>query len=83
VNITFYTPDGTTRSRDYDFDLKDKNGNWLGEQKNGVWQNKLPVRKGMTIYEKGICKVRVENKYSKYELPGVTGVGLVAGKSRP
>jgi len=82
VNITFYTPDGTTRSRDYDFDLKDKEGNRLGDSNDGVWKIKLPVRRDMTIYEKGICKVRVENKYSKYELPGVAEVGLTARKSR-
>ncbi|NOX87112.1 MAG: gliding motility lipoprotein GldH [Chlorobi bacterium] len=83
VNITFYTPDGTTRSRDYDFDLKDKEGNWLGIQRDGLWKVELPVRKEMPVYEAGICKVRVENKYSKFELPGVASVGLIAKKSTP
>ncbi len=81
VNITFYTPDGTTRSRDYDFDLKDKAGNWIGNQSNGLWKTELPIRKEMPIYEAGICKVRMENKYSKFELPGISSIELIARKA--
>jgi gliding motility-associated lipoprotein GldH len=81
VNVTFYMPDGATRSRDYDFDLKDENGNWLGEGMGELWDIEFPLHKEMAFNKPGICKVRVENKNSKYETPGIVEVGLVVKKS--
>ncbi|HDO26915.1 MAG TPA: hypothetical protein ENH02_02250 [Bacteroidetes bacterium] len=82
VDITFYTPDGTTRSRDYDFNLKDKAGNRKGEKSGDRWQVDLPVRKDLSFNKTGICKVRIENKYSKMETPGIVELGLTVNKSK-
>ena len=82
VNITFYLPDGSMRSRDYDFMLKDEEGNWIAEGLGELWDIELPIRKEMLFNKAGICKVRIENKHSKYEMPGVIEVGLVVKKSQ-
>jgi len=81
VDITFYTPDGTTRSRDYDFNLKDRAGNWKGDKRGDRWHVVLPIRKDLLFNETGICKVRVENKYSKMETPGIVELGLAVRKN--
>ena len=82
VNITFYTPDGATRSRDYDFDLKDADGNWLADGMGELWDIEFPIRKEMMFNNDGICKVRVENIHSKYDMPGVIEVGLIVKESK-
>lgn len=81
VNITIYTPDGTMRSRDYDFDLKDENGNWLAKGLGELWDIELLIRKEMLFNKNGVCKVRIENKHSKYEMPGIMEVGLIVRES--
>jgi gliding motility-associated lipoprotein GldH len=82
VNITFYSPDGEMRSRDYDFKLKDEEGEWLSEGMGELWDIELPIRKGMPFYAGGKCKIRVENKYSKYDTPGIIEVGLIVKESK-
>ncbi len=81
VNVTFYTPDGATRSRDYDFDLKDENGKWLADGLGDLWDIDFPIRKEMQFNKSGICKVRIENIHSKYDMPGVIEIGLIVKKS--
>jgi len=81
VDITFYTPDGTTRSRDYDFNLKDEAGNWKGDQSGDRWHVVLPIRKELPINENGTCRVRIENKYSKMQTPGIVELGLNVSRS--
>lgn len=82
VNVTFFTPDGATRSRDYDFDLKDENGKWLADGLGELWDIELPIRKEMLFNKSGICKVRIENIHSKYDMPGVVEVGLIVKESK-
>jgi gliding motility-associated lipoprotein GldH len=82
VNITFYSPGGEMRSRDYDFNLKDENGKWLADGMGELWDIELPIRKGMPFYQEGNCRVRVENKYSKYDTPGIIQVGLTVKRSK-
>lgn len=81
VNVTFYTPDGETRSRDYHFRLIGTDLKWKGEGLGELWDIDLPIRKGMVFNESGICKVRIENKMNKVETPGIIEVGLIAVKS--
>jgi gliding motility-associated lipoprotein GldH len=81
VNITFYGPSGDIRTAEYDFSLKDEKGNWLADGMGELWDIELPVRQNMTFDSGGICKVRIENKYSKAETPGIIEMGLIARKS--
>ena len=81
VNITFFTPDGEMRSRDYHYRLKGTDFDWRGEGMGELWDIELPIRNDMVFNESGICKVRVENKMSKMEIPGIIEVGLIVKKS--
>lgn len=82
VNITFYSPDGDMRSFDYDFNLKDKDGNWLAKGMGDLWDIELPIRRNLLFNKTGICRVRVENKYPKYDTPGIMEVGLLVKRSQ-
>jgi gliding motility-associated lipoprotein GldH len=82
VNITFYTPGGEFRSANYDFDLKDEEGNWLADGMGELWDIELPVRSEMQFSETGICKVRLENQYPKVNTPGILELGLIVKRSK-
>jgi gliding motility-associated lipoprotein GldH len=81
VNITFYSPEGDMRTAEYDFKLKDDKGNWLADGMGELWDIELPIRQNMLFSAGGICKVQIENKYSKIETPGIVEVGLIARRS--
>ena len=81
VNITFYLPGGEMRSGDYHYKLKDKEGKWLSDGMGELWDIELPVRKNLKIIEAGICKVRIENKMTKMETPGIVELGLLVKKA--
>ena len=81
VNITFYAPDGEMRSADYDFKLKDADGNWLADGMGELWDIEIPIRQEMPFYQTGICKVRIENNYPRIETPGIIEIGLIVRKS--
>jgi len=83
INITFYTPSGATLSRDYHFNLKDKNGNWKASGAGDLWDIDLNIRKEMSFSKTGICKVRIENNMTKIKTPGIIEIGLKASKSSP
>lgn len=81
VNITFYSPSGDLRTAEYDFKLKDEKGNWLAKGMGELWDFEIPIRQNMRFGSDGICKVQIENKYSKTETPGIVEIGLIARKS--
>ncbi len=77
ANITFYSPGGEMRSAEYHFKLKDKNGQWKANGMGELWDIELPIRDSLYFSKDGICKVRVENKMTKIETPGIMEVGLI------
>jgi gliding motility-associated lipoprotein GldH len=81
MNISLIMPDGGIRSRDYLFDLKDKDGNWLSVQKKDRFEIELPVIKGILFSEKGMYRLRIENKLTKFNTPGVFHIGYVVKES--
>ena len=82
VNITFYMPGDEMRSGEYHFNLKDENGAWKAKGMGELWDIELPVRKGLKFSEDGTCKVRIENKMTKVEIPGIVEIGLIVKKSK-
>ena len=76
-NLTIKNPDGTgRRSRDYKFTLKDKDGNWKADNKNGYYIFRLPIIGEMTFNEKGIYNFQLENKYPKDPLYGIKSIKI-------
>lgn len=81
VNITFFTPDGEMRSRDYHFRLKNTKLEWKGDGMGELWDIELLIRKEMVFNKGGICKIRIENRMRKVETPGIMEIGLIVKKS--
>ena len=82
ANITFFAPGGEMRTAEYHFELKQKNGQWKADGMGELWDIKLPVRDSLFFKKEGICKVRVENKMTKMETPGLVEVGLIVSQSK-
>ena len=76
-NLTINNPgDNGRRSRDYKFMLKDRDGIWKADKKNGCYVFKLPIMEGISFSEKGVYNFKIENKYPKDPLQGVKSVTL-------
>lgn len=76
INMTVSTPDGGRRSRDYNFNVKDKDGNWRSEKKDGYYHFELPLNNEMSFNEIGDYHFVIENKYPKDPLYGVKSVEI-------
>lgn len=76
-NLTIKNPDGNgARSKDYKYILKDKDGNWKADKKDGYYVFKLPIINEMTFSEKGTYEFKIENKFPKDPLYGIESVTL-------
>ncbi|MDP3444148.1 MAG: hypothetical protein Q8T08_14930, partial [Ignavibacteria bacterium] len=82
TNITLYFPDGGMRSRDYTFRLQDKDLKWTGTLKNNLYTQEFPVITGLTFPEAGKVKLRLENKMTKFNMPGIAEVGVVLTREK-
>ena len=81
VNVTFYMPGGEMRSGDYHFELKDENNKWKANGMGELWDIELLIRKNLKMKDEGVCKVRIENKMTKLQTPGIMEIGLVVKKA--
>lgn len=71
-NMSIDYPNGSSwRSRNYNYKLKDKEGNWKANRKDGYYSFKLPIISEMSFDEKGVYNFKLENKYSKDPLQGI------------
>jgi len=77
VNLVMNTPGGEERIKDYNLYLKDKNGNFLGREEDGVYQITIPVRQGMIFEKTGTVKFDIENLMPKYYTTGIAEFGIV------
>lgn len=81
VNVTFYTPDGEIRSKDYHYRLIGTDLKWKGDGMGELWDIELPIRRKMTFKKSGICKITIESRMNKLELPGIIEVGLIVNNT--
>lgn len=77
TNITFYLPDGSMLSSDYTFPLIQD-----VDSETKVWLQTFSIRKQTKFSSTGLCKVRVENKMTKVQTPGISSVGMTARRSK-
>ena len=59
------------RSKEYKFNLKDGEGNWNAEKKDGCYTFTLPINKQLTIVDPGRYKFCIEQKHPITPLVGV------------
>ncbi len=76
-NMTIKNPEGNgARSRDYNYNLKDKEGNWKANKKDGYYTFRLPIISEMTLGEEGVYQFKIENKYPKDPLQGIKSLTI-------
>ena len=76
-NLSIKNPDGNGgRSKDFRFTLKDKDGNWKADRKNGCYVFRLPIIGEMSFSDKGTYNFKVENKYPKDPLQGIKSIKI-------
>ena len=81
-NLTIKNPEGMGgRSKNYKFMLKDKDGNWKADKKDGYYTFRLPIISEMSFSEKGTYSFKLENKYPKDPLYGIKSITLKCTKS--
>jgi hypothetical protein len=82
VNITFYTPNGEVRSKDYPLRLVNYRTNKrAGEIIGDTVIFTQHIRSGMTYGKPGELKIVFENKNTKTETPGIISLELLVKKS--
>ncbi len=84
VNITFTTPGGEVRTRNYRFSLLNrKTRKKLGTTVDHVTTIVIPIRKEMPFIANGSCVVSIEKRIPKMDTYGIVEVGLKVVKSQP
>lgn len=76
LNITISNSDGIYRTKDYKFMLKDTEGYWNAEKKDGYYTFVLPVANEMTLTDNDTYRFQIENKYPKDPLCGIKSLKL-------
>ncbi len=71
VNMTITAPDGSKRSRNYRFRLRDDDGIWKSAKIGDVYPFELPLISDFVFSEKGEYIFKVENKYTRDPLQGI------------
>lgn len=71
IVMTVSAPDGSRRSREFSFRLKDSDGNFKSEKVDGYYHYELPLINEMTFNEMGEYEFKIENKYPKDPLYGI------------
>ncbi len=74
INFTIFFANAGLRSRDYTFRLQNTGQQWIGQPSGNGYMVPLPVLSGMQFPEAGKHRIRIENKMTKYDLPGVVSV---------
>ena len=69
-------PDGSGRSREFKFRLKDSEGNFKSEKVDGYYRFELPLINEMSFNDKGDYIFNIENKYSKDPLYGIKSLNI-------
>lgn len=82
-NLTIKNPNSSgSRSKDFNFKLKDKDGIWRAEKKEGTYTFRLPIMSEVTLNENGIYNFKIENKYPKDPLCGIKSMTLMCIDSK-
>lgn len=82
-NLPFYviltTPSGEERMREVTIPVRD-NGKMIGQASNNVFEERIILWKGISLADKGICKITFENMIPKIQTEGIVDLGIVVTK---
>lgn len=74
--LSVNAPDGSRRTREFKFRLKDSEGNFKSEKNGGYYHFELPLIDEMSFNTVGEYHFKVENKYSKDPLCGIKRLSI-------
>jgi gliding motility-associated lipoprotein GldH len=77
VNLMMRTPSGGERIREFNLLLRNRAGEFTGEQKEDIYELSTLTHPGISFNERGKCKFELENLSTKYFTPGITAIGIV------
>lgn len=81
INFTIYSPSGEMRTADQVLELNDEAGNRLSKCLGDFCDVSILLREDFSFSEPGTFNFRIENKWTKVDLPGIMEVGLLIKKS--
>lgn len=76
IHVILYMPDSEERVAEYDFDVKDTNGDFLSVTKNGYREITFMLRKGLRFTQEGPCTIELENLIPRIEIRGIKELGI-------
>ena len=76
INVVMEMPGGEERIMEYDFKIKDANGNFQSNVKSGYHELSFPLHEELHFSGRGVCRVEIENLIPKMEIPGILELGL-------
>lgn len=77
IFTVFDEKDNPYRAKGYKFNLKDEEGNWNTEKKDGCYTFTLPINKRLTITEAGKYQFMLEQKMPITPIVGVKELVLI------
>lgn len=81
VGVTFHTPSGETRTSDFNFFIREKGGNFIGEGAGDLWDIDFPLFAPVYLNEKGVYRFEITNLMPYVETDDIMQVGLKVRKS--
>ena len=76
--FTVFTADEEPyRSKAYTFKLKDEDGNWKSELKDGAYTFDFPINKGLQIVDPGVYRFQLEYRMPITPIVGVKEIKLI------
>ncbi len=78
--ITF--PDGEERYKDYELNIRNKDGSYKGSVAGDIWDCSILVLKDYPLSQKGKYSFVIHNMMEKLETPGIMEIGLIVEKSK-
>jgi gliding motility-associated lipoprotein GldH len=81
INLSFETPNGERRSRDYSITIRDKDGKLLGDGLGELWDLEVTLWDNFIFREPGNCKIELRSRMTKLETLGILEVGFIVRES--
>lgn len=75
-NMTMTTPAGEERIREYQMDIRTKDGSFTGTFQGDTCEVTIPLKKKIHFQKKGALQVEIEALVPRVEILGISGAGI-------
>ncbi len=75
-------PSGKTETRQYNFNLQDKNGRWYGKGSGELMSFEIPVNASLRAAKPGVYQIGIQQNMRDETLQHVTDIGLRIEKGK-